>query len=71
MKQTPASIKKTLKALRRIIEDESTPPAKVRMAYYAEMTLTWATDDTVGWQRPEEDLDGEVDLLLKEIGVKA
>jgi hypothetical protein len=67
MKQTVASIRKTKKALRKIIEDPSTPIEKMRMAYYAETTLTWATEDTVDWLRPENDLDLHAEILSKEI----
>lgn len=65
MKQSPASIKRTLKKLREIIEDKSSDVETVRMAYFAETTLRWATEDTVSWKRPEEDLLDEVFLLKR------
>ena len=65
--QSPASIKRTLKNLRLIIDSKTVDPITKRMAYFAETTLRWATEDTVDWQRPEVDLEDEVALLLKEI----
>lgn len=66
MIQSKASVKKTLKALRKII-DKSPDPATRRMAYFAETTLRWATEDTVSWKRPETDLLDEVFLLKTEL----
>ncbi len=66
MKQSPASIKRTLKKLRKIIEDKSTDVETKRMAYFAETTLRWATEDTVRWNRPEDDLQDEVFLIKRE-----
>lgn len=67
MKQSEASIKKSVKALRKIV-DTSKDPATVRMAYYAECALRWAIGDTVGWPRPEIELQLEVTCLKDELG---
>lgn len=69
MKQTQQSIRKTIKELREIVEDKKTDPATARMAYFAETSLRWATEDTVDWKRPEQDLALEVELLKKETGL--
>jgi hypothetical protein len=65
--QSRASIKRSIKNLRLIIESKTVDPITKRMAYYAENTLRWATEETVDWQRPEVDLEDEVILLKKEI----
>ena len=70
MAQSKRSIKRTLKKLREII-DKSTDIETVRMAYFAETTLRWATEDTVSWTRPEDDLRDEVFLLKQEMAAKA
>ena len=67
MKQSQASIKRSIKNLRMIIDSETVDPITKRMAYFAECTLRWSIEDTVSWQRPEVDLEDEVDLLLKEV----
>ena len=67
MIQSKASIKRTLKKLREIIDDKSTDVETKRMAYFAETTLRWATEDTADWQRPEDDLQDEVFLLKQEL----
>ena len=69
MIQSKRSIKRTLKKLREII-DNSTDIETVRMAYFAETTLRWATEDTVSWPRPEDDLLDEVFLLKQEMAAK-
>jgi len=66
MKQSQASIKRTIKNLRSIVESKDSDAATQRMAYFAEQTLLWATEDTVGLKRPEVDLHLEVELLLRE-----
>lgn len=65
-KQSQASIKRSIKNLRLIIDSKTVDPITKRMAYFAENTLRWAIEDTVDWQRPEVDLEDEVALLLKE-----
>lgn len=65
-KQSQASIKRSIKNLRLIIDSEKVDPVTKRMAYFAENTLRWAIEDTEGWQRPEVNLEDEVALLLKE-----
>jgi len=70
MKQSLVSIRKSIKNLRAIIDDEKTDEATRRMAYYAENTLRWAIEDTVKWERPEVDLRSEVYILKKELGVR-
>jgi len=67
MIQSKRSIKRTLKKLREIIDDKSTDVETRHMAYYAETILRWATEDTVSWQRPEDDLRDEVLLLKREL----
>ena len=67
MKQSQASIKRSIKNLRMIIDSKTVDPTTKRMAYFAETTLRWAIEDTVDWQRPEVDLEDEVALLLKEV----
>ena len=69
--KTQRNIKKTLKALRAIIDNKNTNEATKRMAYFAETTLRWAVEDTVGWTRPEVDLAEEVEFLKKEMGIKS
>lgn len=66
MKQSKASIKRTIKKMREII-DSTEDVATRRMAYFAETTLRWAIEDTVSWKRPEEDLQDEVFLLKREV----
>ncbi len=66
MIQSKRSIKRTLKELRKIIDDKSTDVETRRMAYFAETTLRWATEETVSWKRPEDDLRDEVFLLKQE-----
>lgn len=66
-KQSQASIKRSIKNLRLIIDSKAVDLITKRMAYFAENTLRWAIEDTVDWQRPEVDLEDEVALLLKEI----
>lgn len=65
MKQSQASIKRTIKKLREIIDNTEDVETR-RMAYFAETTLRWAIEDTVSWKRPEEDLQDEVFLLKRE-----
>ncbi len=70
MIQSKRSIKRTLKELRKIIDNKSTDVETRRMAYFAETTLRWATEETVSWQRPEDDLRDEVSLLKQEQAAK-
>ena len=65
MKQSQASIKRTIKKLREIIDGTNDVETRC-MAYFAETTLRWAIEDTVSWKRPEEDLQDEVFLLKRE-----
>ena len=71
MIQSKRSIKHTLKKLREIIDDKKTDVETRCMAYFAENTLRWATEETVSWQRPEDDLQDEVFLLKQELAAKA
>lgn len=71
MIQSKRSIKRTLKELRKIIDDKTTDVETRRMAYFAENTLRWATEETVSWQRPEDDLQDEVFLLKQELAARS
>ena len=46
------TIHQHLRALRRVIEDESTDLVTCRIAYEIETAIRWAREDTVGWPRP-------------------
>ena len=66
MKQSQASIKRTIKNLSKIV-DETGDPITSRMAYFAKETLRWAVEDTVGWDRPEVDIYKEIMYLSGEL----
>jgi len=69
MIQSKASIKRTLKNLRLIIDSKTVDVATKRMAYFAETSIRWVIEDTEDWQRPEVDLSDQVALLKKELGL--
>ena len=45
------TLRRQLKELRVLI-DTSKDAAEVRIAYGMETAIRWATEDTVGWERP-------------------
>lgn len=55
MKQSSKSINKTLAKLRAIVEADK-DPIETRIAYAVECAIRWATEDTNGWKRPEDDV---------------
>ena len=67
MKPSQRTIKKSLKELRKLI-DEHQDPAVQRIAYGMETAIRWATEDTVGWEPPAKDAISLARLLNSEIG---
>lgn len=60
------TIESEIKKLRAIMESD-TDPAVVRIAYAVETALRWSIEDTVGWEKPSEDVFKEAVLLRKEL----
>ena len=60
------TIKKRMKELRSLI-DNSKDPVVQRIAYGMETAITWATEDTVGWEAPAVTAADLAFLLRREI----
>lgn len=71
MKQSIRSVKKTIRELRKIIDNPQADKITTRLAYFTETALRWSIEDTVGWKRPEEELFDEAEFLKKELGLKS
>ena len=56
MKQSAKTIKAELAKLRAFIEDNNSDDLLRRLAQVAEEALLWATEDTVGWETPVENI---------------
>ena len=65
MKQSQASIERTVNKLYKIAQGEQFDDVEIRIAYAVASAIRWANEDTVGWKRPEEDIFDEA-LTLKE-----
>lgn len=61
-----AAIKRTLRALRKMIESSS-DPIETRMAWEVENAIRWITEKTVGWQEPHKSVVSGVSLLEQEM----
>lgn len=66
MKPTKAKIKAELKKLRHVVEN-SDCPITVRIAYSMEHAIRWATEETVGWNKPHKDASGDAEILKNQI----
>lgn len=65
------TIKKHLKELRTLIDDDATDVVTRRVAYEVECAIRWAREDTVGWETPVESVAGCVSLLVREQALDA
>jgi hypothetical protein len=66
MKQTRDSVKRSVAALRKLI-DSSPDPVVCRIAYAVETALRWSIEDTTRWPRPEKEVLEEADILRHEL----
>lgn len=66
MKPTKAKIKAELKKLRHLVEN-SDCPITTRIAYSMEHAIRWATEETVGWNKPHHDAEIDAQLLKNEL----
>lgn len=66
MKPTKAKIEAELKKLRHIVEN-SGDLIEVRIAYSMEQAIRWATEETVGWNKPHKDTSLAAEILKDEI----
>ncbi len=57
------TIRKRLKELRALIEDESTDRITARVAYETEQAIRWATIKTVGWPTPANSAKSTAELI--------
>jgi hypothetical protein len=62
------TIRKSIKALRTLIDGERDDPILFRIAYAVETALRWVTEDTVGWSKPEVDVVEEAAICKRGIG---
>lgn len=60
------TIKKSLKDLRTLV-DESRDPAVQRIAYAMETAIRWATEDTKGWPKPDQEAKLLAKMLREEL----
>lgn len=65
MKPSQATLKKHLRELRHVVEHDPDPIVR-RLAYQAETSIRWATQDTVGWPTPVKDVLANARLLHEE-----
>jgi hypothetical protein len=66
-KPSERSIKRSIKALRVIVDKSHNDPILERIAYAVETALRWATIETVGWDRPEVDVVEEARICKREL----
>ncbi len=66
MRQNQAKIRAAIKALRRRV-DAGGDVCAVRLAYAMECALRWATEDTVGWQKPVTEAELLAIMLRQEL----
>jgi hypothetical protein len=59
-------IESEISKLRAIVEVDG-DPVLTRIAYAVENALRWAIEDTVGWQKPSQDVFEEAHLLHDEM----
>jgi len=57
------TIKRTIRNLRKRIDDPATPADEKRVAYTLEHALRWATEKTNGWESPDKSLPEDMRLL--------
>lgn len=62
MKPTPKKVKAELKKLRKFIETTKCP-IESRIAYAMEQSIRWATQETVGWPKPNREAVEEANAL--------
>lgn len=62
--KSDANIRRTLKALRKIV-DTTKDPMEKRVAYIVETAIRWATEKTSGWNRPENEVADDCTMLRK------
>lgn len=60
------AIKAELKRLRALVESDRDPITQ-RIAYAMEAAITWATEDTVGWEHPHKMVADETRVMLAEV----
>jgi hypothetical protein len=66
MKQTPETLQRELKKLRKIVET-SKDPLETRIAYTIEHAIRWATQETVGWPRPHKEVSDVAKMVEKRL----
>jgi hypothetical protein len=55
--KSEANIRKTLRKLRKIVDaNMAVNPESARVAQAMETAIRWATEKTVGWMRPEDEV---------------
>lgn len=67
MKQNEDKIKRELKKLRTLIENNEDDPVLSRIAYEMETAIRWATEDTTGWPSPREQAISGSKMLKSEL----
>jgi hypothetical protein len=63
MKQSKQSVERTKKALFELAQNSAYDPITQRIAYTVADALMWASEDTVGWKRPEQKIHNAANLL--------
>lgn len=66
-KPSDRTVKKHLKELRALIENEATDEVTRRIAYAMECAVRWATEDTVGWNGLAQEARDEAWFLRQEL----
>lgn len=62
------NIKRSIEALRGIIDRSHHDPITERIAYAVENALRWS-ENTVGWSRPEDDVIEEAIICKRELRI--
>jgi hypothetical protein len=62
-RKSTANIKRSVRALRAIIENPDTDRTEVRIAQAVEEAMRWASERTHGWKRPEYEIAGWAEIL--------
>jgi hypothetical protein len=65
--KSDAIVKRHLRALRRLIDDDDTDVMTRRIAYEIECAIRWAREDTVKWETPVESAISGAALLASEL----
>ena len=70
-KKKPETVRRAMRKLRAdLIDGERWRcPVESRMAYAVECVVRWATEDTVGWASPSEQVRAIAKLLRHEVGL--